>query len=251
MRHASFALVVALAGCSSGDPTSVDAGSLVDASDASLDASDDAATDAATDAANGLDAAADAGCQPTVLLAGGSDVATQGWSVTMQGPATVSYGADYVRLETSTSSGASTGGQLLLSLPGAVGVDVPFAIEIVMQVETVDTHNALDSGAAILASFTAPFGTGTQRAQMVYLDSAAIGWSDNSQSHAVAVTDGAYHTYVVSVDASQVATVTIDGATALTRNAFVTNGTIAIGDQTNDPNVDGAMRIRSVRKLCL
>ena len=28
------------------------------------------------------------------------------------------------------------------------------------------------------------------------------------------------------------------------------NGTIAIGDQTNDVNVDGAVRIKSVERLC-
>lgn len=36
-----------------------------------------------------------------------------------------------------------------------------------------------------------------------------------------------------------------------TRPNFVTNGTLAIGDRTNDPNVDGDNEIRSVTKLCV
>jgi hypothetical protein len=52
------------------------------------------------------------------------------------------------------------------------------------------------------------------------------------------------------VDAAKVATVSIDGVAKLTRNNFTTNGTIAIGDQTNDANIDGAVRIKSVERLC-
>ncbi|MBC7974725.1 MAG: hypothetical protein H7138_07030, partial [Myxococcales bacterium] len=126
----------------------------------------------------------------------------------------------------------------------------PFKLSVELQVEAVNPHNLLDSGAAILGSFTSPFGTGTDRSQMIFLDSAAVGWSDDTQSAAFNVLDGAYHTYELSVDASRVARVTVDGAPALTRNNFTTNGTIALGDQTNDPNVDGTVRIRSVTLLC-
>ena len=58
-----------------------------------------AATDAASDVAQ-IDAAADAGCQPKPLLVGGTDVTAQGWATVMQAPATVTYGPDYVHLET-------------------------------------------------------------------------------------------------------------------------------------------------------
>jgi hypothetical protein len=85
---------------------------------------------------------------------------------------------------------------------------------------------------------------------MIYLDSAAIGWADDTQSAAFSVTDGAYHVYELAVDAAKVATVSIDGVAKLTRNNFTTNGTIAIGDQTNDVNVDGAVRIKSVERRC-
>lgn len=203
----------------------------------------------AADASPAGDAPApDAATCPTPLLTGGTDVGPQGWSVVMQPPATLSYCADYVKLQTST--GATTSGQLLLSYPGAVDVGKPFKIQVVMLVEMVKPHNLFDAGAAILGSFVPPFGVGNDRDEMIYLDAASIGWADDTQSFAVAVTDNAYHTYELTVDASGAATVSVDGTRALTRNGFTTNGAIAIGDQTNDPNVDSTLRIRSVTRLC-
>jgi hypothetical protein len=184
------------------------------------------------------------------LLAGGDDITAQGWTVVAQTPDTLTYGADFVRLATSTNGGASTGGQLLITRANSLDGTKPFKLRVTMQVESVNTHNPLDSGAAILGSFTPPFGSGPDRPQMIYLDSAAIGWADDSQSAAFPVTDGAYHVYELAVDAAKVATVSIDGVAKLTRNNFTTNGTLAIGDQTNDPNVDGAVRIKSVERLC-
>lgn len=184
------------------------------------------------------------------LLVGGEGLAAQGWTIVSQSPDSLTYGADHVRLATSTNGGASSGGQLLVTRANAVDPSGPFTIRVTMQVESVNAHNLLDSGAAILGSFTPPFGNGTDRAQMIYLDSAAIGWSDNTQSAAFAVTDGGYHVYELAVDAAMVATVSVDGVPLLTRNGFTTNGTIALGDQTNDANVDGAVRIRSVERIC-
>jgi hypothetical protein len=239
------------AGCGGG-PASVDGGvdapSLDAGTDApSLDAAADAPADAPTDAGN--DAPSDAPtCSDTVLLAGGTDVEAQGWSVTMQAPATLTYGADDVRIATTTTGGI--GGQLLLVRAGALTPGMPFRLEVVMQVEAVNAHNAFDAAAAILGSFTPPFGVGADRGQMIYLDAARLGWADDSSAFTAAITDGAFHTYVLAVDASGTATVSIDGTPALIRGDFVTNGTIAIGDQTNDPDVDATMRIRSVSLLC-
>ncbi|MET0282941.1 MAG: hypothetical protein ABW352_00665 [Polyangiales bacterium] len=221
-----------------------------------LDAAVDAAPDAAApqDAALNEDATIDArgldagDCRPTVLLAGGSDVAAQGWMIAAQDPHTLMYVDDYVRLATSTASGGRTSGQLLLYYPAAV--QVPFKLEVVLQVESVSTHNSLDSAAAILGSFTPSFGSGRDRAQMVYLDSAAVGWADDTQSAASSVVDGLKHTYVLSVDEQNVARLTVDGVAKLTRNDYQTNGTVAVGDQTNDGNVDAALRVFSVKKLC-
>ncbi|XXF80148.1 hypothetical protein P2318_10470 [Myxococcaceae bacterium GXIMD 01537] len=184
------------------------------------------------------------------LLVGGEDITAQGWTTVAQTPNTLTYGADYVRLATSTNSGGRTSGQLLLTRANAFDGTKPFKLRVTMQVESVNTHNSLDSGAAIMGSFTSPAGNGTDRSQMLYLDSAAIGWADETQSAAFPVTDGAYHVYELAVDAAKVATVSIDGVAKLTRNNFTANGTIAIGDQTNDPNVDGAVRLKSVEWLC-
>src|SRR5689334_17139773 len=74
------------------------------------------AADANVDAAD-IDAPA---CQPRVLLAGGSDVAAQGWSVVTQVPAQLTNGPDYANLKTTTNMGATVSGQLLLNYPGAV-----------------------------------------------------------------------------------------------------------------------------------
>lgn len=190
------------------------------------------------------------GCQPAVLLAGGSDVGPQGWAITMQPPATLSYGADFVKLETTTSAGATAGGQLLLGLPGAISAGKPFKLEVTMLVESVNPHNKLDSAAAILGSFTPPFGTTSERSAMIYLDADQIGWADGTQRTTETVLDGAYHAYELSVDAAGAAQVRFDGVPALTRTGLSTGGTIAIGDQTNDPGIDSVLRIRSVTKLC-
>lgn len=198
--------------------------------------------DAVGDAAVPPDAGVDA-CVATPLLVGGMDPVAQGWTVVMLAPATITTGADFVELRTSTTG--STGGQLLLTRPLAP----PFSLEIVLQVVATAPHNPLDAAAALLAAFTPPFGTSTERGQMAYLDAAALGWADDSQRAPAALTDGAYHTYVVTVDAAT-ARVTLDGAPALDRRDFVPGDHIAIGDQTNEPKLDSTLRIRSVTQRC-
>jgi hypothetical protein len=231
MRGALVCLIASI-GCGSAKNGPADA-SMVDP-DAAID-------DAAIDAP---------GCQPKVLLVGGTDVAPQGWTPVMLAPASLTYVQDYTHLQTSTATGARTGGQLLLSYPGAVDAGKPFKLQVVMLVEAVNPHNQLDSAAAILGSFTPPFGAGNDRNQMIYLDSGKIGWADDTQAFTTSVTNNTYHIYELSVDAGNVARVSVDGIAALTRNGFVFNGAIAIGDQTNDPNVDSGLRIRSVTRLC-
>ncbi|HEU4533060.1 MAG TPA: hypothetical protein VFS00_03045, partial [Polyangiaceae bacterium] len=183
------------------------------------------------------------------LLVGGLDIESQGWSVFQLLPASLTYGPDYVRVATSTTPGASTSGALLLAYAGAYDAAKPFTVRVEALVESVSPHNPFDSGAAILGAYTPPFGVDTERRQMVYLDSATLGWADDSQS-AAAPAAGEYHTYELSVDADRVARLSVDGVATLTRNNFTPNGTIAVGDQTNDRDVDGAMRIRSVTRIC-
>lgn len=184
------------------------------------------------------------------LLVGGQPLAAQGWVVVSQAPFTLTTGADFTRLATSTNGGAPSSGQLLISRAGVVDAGVPFTLRAELQVESASPHNPLDSGAAILATFTPPLGMGTDRATMVYLDPTAIGWADDTQSAAIAITNGLYRTYLFSVDATNTARVSVDGVPLLTRSGFVSNGTFAFGDQSNDPNVDGVMRIRSVDLMC-
>ncbi|HEY0479552.1 MAG TPA: hypothetical protein VGD37_18660, partial [Kofleriaceae bacterium] len=180
---------------------------------------------------------------------GGTDVTTQGWSLVMQPPAQLSNGPDYVKLQTMTGA-ATTSGQLLLNYPGAVEPGKPFKLQVVMLIEAVNPHNQFDSAAAIMGSFSNGVGTPAERAEMIYLDAARIGWADDTQAFNATVVNNAYHTYELSVDAAGVARVTVDGTAALTRTGFAFNGAIAIGDQTNDANVDSTLRIRSVTRLC-
>ena len=203
-------------------------------------AGNDAAVDAAPDAS--------AAC-PRTLLIGGTMVEPQGWSVVMQAPASLTYGPDYVRLDTSTLTGATTSGQLLLNYPGALPAP-PFRLQVVLLVERVNTHNSFDSAAAIMASYTPPFGAGNDRSQMIYLDGGSMGWSDDTQAFTTSIANNTYHTLELAVNAGSAAQVKVDGVSALARNGFLSNGAIAIGDQTNDMSVDSAIRIRSVTLLC-
>jgi hypothetical protein len=189
----------------------------------------------------------DAAACPRTLLDGGAMVDPQGWTVITQGPASLTYGADHVRIETSTIG--NTGGMMLLRHPGALPPP-PFRFEVVLLVERVDAHNALDAAAAILAAFTPPFGAGAERAQMIYLDGAALGWADGAQALAATIADGAYHAIELAVDGAGAALVKLDGVPALVRAGFASDGAISVGDQTNDRGVDGAIRIRSVTVLC-
>lgn len=185
-----------------------------------------------------------------VLLTGGSDVTAQGWTVVQQAPSTLTYADDYTRIETTTVTNARTSGQLLITYADAVEVGKPFRLQFELMVESASRHNPLDAGAAILGAFTPPFGNSSDRGQMIYLDTAALGWSDDTASFPAAIANGAYHTYVLSVDATGIASLTIDETAALMRDNFAFNGRIAIGDQTNEPGIDGAMRIRKITRLC-
>ena len=195
------------------------------------------------------DAPADAGCQPTKIFVGGMAADAQGWSVATEGAATLTLAGEDTVVTTTTPTGSRTGGQLLLHRAGALPAAPPFAVEVVMQVDRVDPHNPSDAAAAILGGFTPPLGLPAERAQMIYLDADAIGWADDTQRAARRIA-GALHTVVLDVDAAGVASVFFDGAEALRRAGYATNGTLAFGDQTNDAGVDGTLRIRSVTRLC-
>lgn len=205
-------------------------------------ATPDAAPDAEVDAP---------GCQAEALLVGGSDVTAQGWQVAMDGPATITYASDRVRLETTTLANARTGGMLLIYRPGVLPVGQPVKLMIVLRVERAAVHNPADAPAAIMGTFTPPFGIPAERNAMAYLEPNRIGWADDSQMHAATLTDGNFHTYEFLVSAGGTASLTLDGGSELTRTGFASNGTLAIGDQTNEAGLDSAVEIQSVTKLCL
>lgn len=208
----------------------------------------------AIDAAAGADGAIDApasdapSCAPRSLLVGGQPVEPQGWTIVQSGAAAVTLAGDATRLTTTTVGGA--GAHLLLTRAGALDPSRPFAISVELQVAAVAAHNPLDAAAAILAGFTPPFGVGAERAQMLYLDAARVGWADDSAQHAVAVTDGRAHTVRLDYDGAGVMQVRFDGALALTRAGFVPGDTLAIGDQSNDPGLEATVDVRAVTELC-
>jgi hypothetical protein len=185
------------------------------------------------------------------LLIGGMAPLANGWSMTMEPPATLTDGLDYVALHTSTVSGQNSGGQLLLRYPGAVDPTMAFAIEIVMLVDEAAAHNPLDASVAIMPSCTGSAGSQSEREQMLYLQSGRIGWADDTDEFSAPVTDGAYHSYLISIDAAGTEQVSVDGQLALTRVNVLRDGAITIGDQSNDRDLDSTIRIRSVTKRCI
>jgi hypothetical protein len=96
------------------------------------------------------------------------------------------------------------------------------------------------------------FGAINERSQMIYLDAGKLGWADDSQSFTQPIADNLFHAVELAVAADGAAQVTFDddAAAVLVRAGFVSNGAIAIGDQTDDASVDGAIQIRKVELLC-
>ena len=185
-----------------------------------------------------------------MLLEGGVDVAAQGWVVVALQPSSLTLDGGLTTLSTSTMGSAGTGGQLLLARAGTTPLTGDYTLRVRAEVTRVNVHNALDCGAALLGAFNGAFGSGAERAQMICLDPSAVVWGDDTQSAPVAIVDAGLRTYELSVTAANVATVSVDGVPVLARPGFQRNGTIAIGDQTNDRNTDGQMSIRSVSRIC-
>lgn len=210
--------------------------------------------DAAVDAPQPIDAVP--ACQPTPLLVAGTDLATQKWKVVQSQPSTLTNppGADFIQIDTSTT-GNAPGGELLLSFTSASALAPPFKLAIVMKVVSLTAHppDPLDAAAAIMPSFSGLSGSQTEREQMVSIESTKIGCGDGKPSVPATLVDGAFHTYTLAVDANKTMTVTLDdqATPVITRAQITLGGTFAIGDQTNDPNVDSSLQIRSITKLCL
>jgi hypothetical protein len=180
------------------------------------------------------------------LLTPGTDITAQGWSVARLTPWSLTDDGGVIVLSTGTT-GSTGGQQLLYRRISATGG--PFTLRVDWRVDAVNPHNTLDSAAAIFGRYVS-FVDSTDRAQMVYLDAVNVGWADDTQSAAVGNIDGGFHLYELSVDADAGARFSVDGVQRLSRANFATNGVIAIGDQTNDSNVDSTITVRSVTLVC-
>jgi hypothetical protein len=242
MRRLTAVMAVSLAACGFSSQATSDGGSGGGGDDGGGGSGSDAAIDAGVDAPPP--------CQKNLLTpGGGGDVTAQGWHIAISQPATLAYAADYVSLHTSTTGSSLTGGRLLLYYPGAVESGKAFRLEVVMLIEQVNAHNPFDSAAAIMGAFTLPVGTPEERSQMLYIDADQYGWADDADDRSLKAGNG-YRTYLLAVDAAGNAQVTIDGTGSLSRVNFTINGTIAVGDQTNDAKLDSTLRIKSVTLLC-
>lgn len=247
VRMLGLVAVLGMSAACGDDAATIDAGGT----DADVDAAD---VDAADIDAVPIDAPIDAieldACAPQVLLAGGQDVAAQGWLMTQIQPSTLTLGTGETVITTTTPAGANSGGQMMLYRPGTFVAGTPSTIDIVLRLDAVARHNQFDAAAAILVGFTPTAGQPAERGQMIYLDANAIGFADDTATHAVALLGGAPHTFRVRYDGAAGITVAVDGVAALTRTNLANVGTLAIGDQTNDRAVDATMRIERVTLLC-
>ena len=191
---------------------------------------------------------------PTLLYDGSAAPELQNWQVMNRStPFTVIVGsgaeAGTTRFTTSTSSGGSTSGVNLYRYTESA---TNFIVSIRLKVNSVSPHNQLDAGLMFNVSntFPAPFGTGTNRSEMLYIDPASVGWGDDSQS-APLNHIGAFHEYAiryqsgqltlyVDADYAAIADGTATGILSKTvANPITTSAHFIFGDQTNDANVDG------------
>lgn len=207
---------------------------------------------AGADARPGADAARspDAGtCTPGIILSPGADPAAQGWTVTQSGFATLSY-TDPAAIQLETMPGGIDGGATLILSRRVVASGQPFGFEVIMRVDRVDTHQEWNTPVTLAGAYSGIPGTVAERDQRIYVDGGAMGWADDLGTAVANALDGAFHTYEVDVAATGQASVIRDGAAVLSRTAFTTDGTIAIGDLTSQLQLEASIAIQSVTVRC-
>ena len=84
------------------------------------------------------------------------------------------------------------------------------------------------------------------RETMICFDEQEIGWADDTQRFAVSTKEP--HTYSLVIDPGGKATFAVDGTVRLSRDGFVTNNTIAIGDQIPLGESVGSVHTPSTRE---
>ncbi len=181
-----------------------------------------------------------------VVLDGGTLPQDQGWDyhTTIVGPLDVSTDGTALTLNT---IGMPSLSQPMMTFYRDVGIDpaAGYAIEIRLRVIAVaDPHNAYDAPIGFFGGFTSPWGA-PYRGQLLYFDEDEIGWGDLSDSTAMDTTD-AFHDYRLEVLANNRAFMFVDGALALEYPSYGTNSTIAFGDATNGPYLDGTFSVEYI-----
>ncbi|WP_422842994.1 fibronectin type III domain-containing protein [Acidovorax sp. M2(2025)] len=192
---------------------------------------------------------------PTLLYDGNTDPVPQGWQQLQQSPHTETVGdgtngVDAGTTRFTTANAGSTSGQNLYT--HSVGT-ANFITSIRLKALSVNPHNTGDAGLMFSATdaFAPPFGSSANRSHMLYLDSATVGWGDDTGGTAPFNSlDGAFHEYAlrylngqlsVYIDADY-ADIASGAATPLLSRSFVPSTTasamVLFGDQSNDPNVN-------------
>lgn len=196
---------------------------------------------------------------PVVIYDGSSAPMAPAWSQTQQGAPEVTTSVGITRFRTKTASGSRTSDTNLYTY--ATGTN-SFIASIRLKAYAVNTHNSLDAGLTFSVgdNFSSP-GTTPQRAAMLYIDTGAIGWADDTAAVPNDATQ--LHEYAIRysnsqldvfVDASFDEIVAGTATPKLTRPMVSTGpqqGVIFFGDQTNDPNVDSDFEVQFVKFLNL
>lgn len=180
------------------------------------------------------------GCTPRVLLAAGTEPEAQGWVLEHAGTG-FSHSVTPGFLELKTTSDT----RQMLVLANAVPTD-RFVVELVVQVDASGGHTDTDAAVALMASFHTPVGSSTDLTRMIKLDTDSMSFDGAS----IGLTTTVMQTYRIERTAAGGIKVSIPNGGSISTSPFTTNGTIAIGDQTQAAGLDSTLRIASVTLMC-
>ena len=179
-------------------------------------------------------------CTPRRLLMGGGDPAAQGWTVLHTGSYTISGGSSGGQTMLMTRNDST----LLLVYRNAFPPD-RWAIEVTMQVMQSGGHATNEAAIAVMPSFHDPLGSDQDRSRMMFLDMDRIGFGGTS----IGAPTTAMSKYRLEHTAGGGMKVTADFG-SLEIGSVISNGTIAIGDQTTSAGLDSTFSIASVDLFC-
>lgn len=194
---------------------------------------------------------------PGFIYDGNALPSAQGWQRQAQGLATeVVDGNGTAQFATATAPAASASGvQLYQYATGASN----FIASIRLQAQSVNAHNPLDSALMFSLSDTNffPFGSNTQRSNMLAIDIDRIQWADDAggsvaldatQFHEIALRyrNGRIDVYI-DADFADIAAGTAAPVLTRTLTPFAGPALVVFGDQTNDPNIDSSYAVDFVR----